>query len=361
MKARLEKRKNGYYYIVVDMRKEGRGRNVIGTGVKKKPEAEKIFAEVQHEINTNTYAANTKSLFTDFLQDWLDNQVTLNCRESTKQAYQLCLNTHIIPYFERLKLTLKEITPSTIQRYYNTKLKEGLSANTIRHHHANIRKALDHAKKMQLIAINPADGVELPKKKKYRGKFYSREEVIKLLKAVEGDVIEPAVILAVTLGLRRGEVLGLRWSDVDFESGSVMISNTRTRYIDVVEDVTKNEESTRDLFLPGYVLNYLAGLKNSLVFDSKYVVSWPDGTPLKPDYLSKKFKRILEANNLPIIRFHDLRHTNASLLLAQGVDMKRIQAWLGHAQLATTSEIYAHLVDDFKRDNASIIDQLLEK
>lgn len=360
MILRLEKRKSGIYYIIVDRRQEGGKREYISTQTKSKAEANKVLGEYQHKLNTHTLLPSSKTLFTNFLQEWLDEYVSLNCRESTKQCYELCLKVHVIPWFEKLNLTLEEITPICLQKYYNSKLKSGLSSNTVRKHHANIRKCLDYAKKMQLIANNPADNVELPKKIKFKGKYYNADQVMQLLKIVTDTPLESSVSLAVGLGLRRGEVLGLKWEHVDFEKGVLFICSTRTRYTkEEITDRTKNEESTRALSMPGYISNYLARLKNNTKVLSEYVCSWEDGTPLKVDYVSHKFKEILTKNNMPVIRFHDLRHTNASLLLSEGVDMKRIQGWLGHAQLSTTSDIYAHLDDKYKLDNANIINSIL--
>lgn len=359
MILRLEKRKSGIYYIVADRRPEGGDREYISTKTKSKAEANVMLGDYQHKINTNTYLPTVKTLFTDFLNGWLDDYVAVNCRKSTYESYRLCLQRHVVPFFEKLNLTLGELSPAALQKYYNTKLKSGLSPNTIRKHHANIRKCLDYAKKMQLITFNPADNVELPKKKKYKARFYNKEQVLQLFAAVLDTPIEPAVVLAVALGLRRGEVLGLRWTDVDWENGEIHIINTRTKYISTIEDTTKNEESTRTLSLPGYVQNYLAGLKNKMEVLGEYVCQWPDGTPFKVDYVSSKFKELLAKAKMPPIRFHDLRHTNASLLLSQGVDLKRIQGWLGHAQLSTTSDIYAHLDEAYKKDNANIINNIL--
>lgn len=357
MTVRLEKRKNEVYYIVVDLRKEGGKREYISTGTKKLSEAKKELGEYQHKVNTNTYLPTSKTLFTTFLRSWLDEYVSINCRESTKQSYELCANVHIIPWFEKLNLTLGEITPMVVQKYYNEKLKSGLSGNTIRKHHANIRKCLDYAKKMQLITINPSDSVELPKKVKFHAKFYTKDQVLKLFENVLNTEIETAVVLAVSLGLRRGEVLGLRWADIDCENATMNITNNRVRYKTEIIGKPKSEESIRRLDIPAYVLNYLIGLKNNSEFLGEYVCTWPDGTPLRTDYVSKKFKGILEKNNMPLIRFHDLRHTNASLLISQGVDLKRIQGWLGHAQISTTN-IYSHLLEDYKKDNANILNNI---
>lgn len=358
MKARLEKR-NDYYYIIVDKRKEGQGREVKKTNTKNKKEAEKMLVDIQYKINTQQYGMTDKTLFTEFLNDWLETYVKSNCRQTTYEAYKLNLDVHVIPFFKKLNVSISNITPVMIQKYYYEKLKSGLSANTVRKHHANIRKCLDYAKKMQIINFNPADSVELPKKTKYKADFYNKEDVIKLLNIVSNTVIETPVILAVTLGLRRGEVLGLTWDDIDLVSGVISINKTRTKYTTETVNKTKTEESERQLILPFQVQQYLTDIKNRHFGKSNYVCILPDGNPISPDYLTHKFKSILEQSDLKVIRFHDLRHTNASLLLAQGVDMKKIQGWMGHSQYQTTANIYAHLLDTYKKDNADIIQNIL--
>lgn len=358
MKARLEKR-NDYYYIIVDKRKEGQGREVKSTGTKNKKEAEKLLIDIQYKINTQQYGTTNKTLFIDFLDEWLETYVKNNCRRTTYESYSLIINAHIKKHFKSLNVKLDNVTPVMIQKYYYKKLEHGLSPNTVRKHHANIRKCLDYAKKMQIINFNPADSVELPKKTKYKADFYDSMEVIKLLNIFKDTIIETPVILAVTLGLRRGEVLGLTWDDVDLLNGIISINKTRTQYTTEDFGSTKTEDSKRQLILPAFVQQYLTEVKNNHVGKSNFVCIMYDGQPVKVAYLTRKFKQILEQSDLKVIRFHDLRHTNASLLLENGVDMKRIQGWMGHSNYNTTADIYSHLLDTYKKDNANILNNIL--
>jgi integrase len=358
MKARLEKR-NDYYYIIVDKRKEGQGREVKATGTKSKKEGEKLLIDLQYKIQNNMYGSTNKTLFIDFLEEWLNDYVKKNCRETTYQGYKLIIQTHLIPHFKKINVALSELTPMMIQKYYYKKLDDGLSPNTIRKHHANIRKCLDYAKKMQIINFNPADNVELPKKTKYHAQFYTKEEVLKLLTLMQGSIIETPIILAVMLGLRRSEVLGLTWDDIDLLTGKMYITKTRTKYSTEVKDKTKTEESRRELILPAFLQQYLIELKNNHIGKTNYVCITPDGKEFKVEYIGRKFKQILEQSDLKVIRLHDLRHTNASLLLGEGVDIKRIQGWLGHSNFNTTADIYSHLTENYKQDNADIINNIL--
>lgn len=255
-----------------------------------------------------------------------------------------------------------------IQKYYNYKISEGnLSPNSVLKHHANIHKALDYALKMQLVSKNVADAVILPKKEKFNTSFYNEKEIEQLIKAVSGTILESPVMIAVMLGLRRGEVLGLTWDNINLEEDTIYINKTVTRYLSLVTKSTKNESSTRTLPIPEVLREYLTSLKKkqeeqknlcgNCYIDENYVCCWDNGKQITPDFLSHKFKEVLIANNLPLIRFHGLRHSNASYLLKKGVSMKEIQIWLVHKQLSTTADIYSHV--DFELKKATVKVELI--
>jgi integrase len=303
MIARLERRTNGIYYIVIDDRMAGGGKKYQSTKTKDKKEAKKILVEIQHKINNNQYGITGKTLFNDFLNEWMNNYVEKNCRRSTFEAYHLCIERHIKPHFKNV--ILEKLTPSMIHKYYVQKMDDGLSANTVRKHHANICKCLDYAFKLGIIQENPSKRVELPKKVKFKSSFYSKEETINLLAAFKDTTIETPVALAVSLGLRRGEVLGLRWSDVDFEKRQINICNTRVKVVSEIVDVTKTDSSTRVLDLPDFLITYLVNLKNKqsefaelFNFTLNYICIFDDGRLLKTDYVSEKFADILNNSNL---------------------------------------------------------------
>ena len=186
-----------------------------------------------------------------------------------------------------------------------------------------------------------------------------------LLEAIKGDPIEPAVYLGLYLGLRRSEVAGLRWSDVDFEKGVVHIRNTVVRFSSVSEqEKTKNHSSRRDLYLPSGLRDYLLenqkfpGVKIS---EKAHICQWPDGSPYKPDYISRRFKKVLQRSGLPLIRFHDLRHTAGSLLINNGQSILQVQNFLGHKKASTTLNIYSHIYMEGKKETALKIDELLSR
>lgn len=254
-----------------------------------------------------------------------------------------------------------------------------VSANTVKHRHANIHKALSYAYKTDLIPSNPADKVELPTIDKYVGHFYNATQIEKLFKIFEGDPAEFGVIAASFYGLRRSEVLGLRWDAIDFESKTITIKHTvNEARVDgkctlVMADTTKTKSSFRTLPLVAPFEEMLLKMKMEQEENKRlcgncycqdyngYIYVNEIGEIIKPGFLTSHFASVLKANNMPRIRFHDLRHTCASLLFAQGVSLKEIQAWLGHSTIGTTANIYTHLDENNKLSSANAILSILHK
>ena len=233
-----------------------------------------------------------------------------------------------------------------------------------------IRESLEEAVKKNIIPYNPADRVTLPKKQKYVGNFYTAEQARSLIEAVRGTVIEGIVMMTIFYGLRRSEAVGLKWEAINFESETFTIQSTVVRFREVVEkDTTKNQPSHRTYPMTTEVRELLTtirekqqlmkGTMGESYADSGYVFTWEDGRRLNPDYVTRKFSQVLKANGLPHIRYHDLRHTTASLLISNGYDLKRVAEWLGHGDIGTTANIYGHLTFDNKRDTSNTMTNLL--
>lgn len=317
----------------------------------------------------NPTSAEVQIFFTDFLLEWLE--MMKNCVEITTYAgYADCIKNRIIPYFKQKKIILKDLTPKHIQDYYQHELNEkGLSSSTVIHRHANIRKALQYALKIGLIDYNPADRIERPKKRQYVGSIYDASELDSLFAVVKGERIELAVILGSFYGLRRSEIVGLKWTAIDFEKKTLTIKHTVTevtmdgKVITIAKDRTKTKSSYRTLPLVAPFEELLNRLKaeqelNQKVCGKAYCKDYLDyicvneiGERIKPNYITQHFALVLKNNGLKKIRFHDLRHSCASLLYANGVSLKEIQEWLGHSDISTTSNIYTHL--DFSSKVAS--------
>lgn len=318
---------------------------------------------------------DSQLLFTQFLLDWLA-VMKQSIAPTTYVSYFRCIKGQVVPYFDKKYpgLKLSHVTPKHIQDYYTYEMSEkGVSANTILHRQANIRKALQYAYKTGLISGNPADKIERPKIEKFTGTFYQADELNALFQAFKNDPLELVVILATYYGLRRSELLGLRWDAIDFGRKTLTVKHTvQQTYIDgkwqvITQDRTKTKSSFRTLPLVGPIEKLLTEERarqqqNRRLCGTYYCTDFLDyifvndiGEIIKPDYVSRHFALIVEKNNLRKLRFHDLRHSCASLLFANGVSMKEIQAWLGHSTLGTTANIYTHMDEDKKLDSANAI------
>ncbi len=317
-----------------------------------KQKVEEIRKEYENKIEVQRIVPCDKMSFDEYLLSWLEKQKSF-LKPTTYYGYEGVINKHIIPYFKPLKVSLSDLTSTHIQSYYNKKLEEGLSANTVKHHHANIRKALQEALRHNLVPCNMADRTTLPSIIKYKPKVYNKAQVLELLKAIKNTPLESVVMICMHYALRRGEVCGLRWSDIDFENRIMYIQNTRTSAkTEIFQQGAKTESSIRQYPLSDMMLNFLLDLqakqkKNKLFFGTGYIESgflctWDDGKPLGVSYVSHAFATLLKNNGLPHIRFHDIRHTVATNLLDNGIDLKIIQEYLGHSTMATTANFYLH-------------------
>lgn len=351
--------KNGKYFAVINAKDEFGKRKPtwismdLSTAGNNKRKAEKALRDIlKNYEDKKVYATNVKYFYV-YITEWLEG-MKMQVEENTWYSYEYAMRNHAIPYFTRTKVMLQDIEPNDIQKYYALKLKEGLSPNTIKRHHCNIRKALQDAMLLNIIPYNPADRVKLPKVNKYVASFYNAEQVGKLLDVVKGTNIEAPVLLCAYYGLRRSEVLGLKWESVDFTNNAIAINNTVVYNKHIIEKKrTKTQSSNRMLPIMEAVESYLKRLKRhqkemkllqgTSYTDNDFVCKWDDGRPLNPNYLSKTFNNLLMKNDLPVIRFHDLRHSCASILSATGCDIKKISEWLGHSDISTTANLYTHL------------------
>ena len=364
--------KNGMFYVVLNYRDENGKRKTpwISTNLPvkgNKKRAENFMMDVRRNfVPPNVQRIEEREamqkgdiLFTDFLLKWL-RVAKSTVKLTTYASYEMMATRIIIPYFETLNIKLKELTTEDIQEFYSAQL-ERVSANTVIHYHAVIHRALKYAVKIKTIQSNPAVNVERPRKEKFIGSFYDKKEINTLFDIIQGHPLEVAIKLAAFYGLRREEIIGLKWTAIDFENNTLTIQHTVTecnldgKHIEVASDTAKTDSSLRTMPLVTNFRAMLLAKKEKQEHYRKlcgrsyckeyldYIFVNEMGERWKPRYLSDGFKRILEQNGLRRIRFHDLRHTCASLLLANNVPMKKIQEWLGHSDFSTTANNYAHL------------------
>ncbi len=358
--------KKGYYYAVlswVDVN-GNRHRKWVSTGLAQKGNkrrAEEALVHIRNtfEPPTTERELTADMLFSEYLKQWLE-VVRVRVKIATFCSYQDMVTNTIAPYFEKKKLTLRELEARHIQQFYTEKLKT-VSANSVIHYHAVIYQALKYAMKTDMVPQNVAMKVDRPRKQQYQPTFLDADEMQELFKVVKGTKLELPVLVAAFYGLRRGEVLGLKWDAIDFQRGTLTIKRTVTEVrldgkTEIIEqESAKTKSSLRTLPLVGSFKEYFMEVKQAQEVNKKvcgncynydydgYVFVDELGERMKPDYLTNYFPAYVQRHGIRKMRFHDLRHSCASLLLANGVSLKQIQEWLGHSDFSTTANIYAHL------------------
>ncbi|MCI1966689.1 MAG: site-specific integrase [Oscillospiraceae bacterium] len=342
------------YYVNMDYGKDENGRRVKKTKTyKTKSEAKTALKEFEADKTKGQLVIPKKTTLKEWLDFWMENIVKPNKQLTTYHYYKSMIDKYTVPLLG--SIPIQDLKPIQIQKYY-TQLKK-LSPNTIRKHHDMLHLTLGIAVKQEQILQNPVERVEPPQKQRKEAKFYDLENLKKLYEVVKNTDLEVTVKLGGGLGLRREEICGLRWKNIDLENKKVRICEARTLAgTEIVDKDTKNRTSNRTLGIPADIIELLLKEKarqeknkeylGNLYEDSGYVVVREDGKPYRPNYLSGKFKKLIEANGLPPLTIHGLRHTFASVANAQGIPLFEIGKVLGHSTPSTTGMIYTHMFDD---------------
>ena len=367
--------KNGKYYAVLNYKNAGGQRKTkwISLGLsekgnKRKAESELARLRAEFEPPKEVGDLSSDMLFADYLLEWLEIAKG-RLAHATYGAYQGLLKSTIVPYFRKKKLTLRELEARHLQMFYSEMLRR-VTPNTVIHYHAVIHSALKYAVKTDMLVQNVADKVDRPRKNSFQPVFLSADEMQKMFEALRGTKLELPVLVAAFYGLRRGEVVGLKWDAIDFEQGTISVKRTVTstiidgKYQEFEQQSAKTKSSLRTLPLVDPIAERLKAVKEQQEYNQKicgncynqeylgYVFVDAMGNLIQPDSVTTGFPQLLKENGLRRIRFHDLRHSCASLLLKEGVPMKQIQEWLGHSDISTTANIYAHLDSQSKNLSA---------
>lgn len=337
----------------------------------KEADAKKFLNEFEFNQQRSLFVQTSKMTLAEFMEYWMDNYVKHKCQETTAYGYRNILNRHLNCYLG--KIELQKLQTYHIQGYYTYLMDDkGLSPNTVYKHHAVLKKALKFGMSQQFLYKNVADAVELPSKIDFEGKYYNNSQMNDLLVKVSGTNIELPVYLAVYLGLRRSEIAGLKWDNVDLEQRIISIVRVRTSAGSrVVDKVPKTVKSRRTLYITDELLTVLQKQKSkqaeykrklgSEYTDSGFVYSKDNGKPYRVNAITEHFKSFIEANYLPPIRLHDLRHSFASILYNEGVDLKAISEALGHSDIGTTNKIYTHRFDKTHKNTVNVMSIALKK
>ena len=374
--------KNGRYYAVLNYRNAGGQRKTkwisLGLpekGSKRKAEAELARLRAEFEPPKEVGDLSSDMLFADYLLEWLEIAKG-RLAVATYSSYAAMIKKPVGPYFRQRNLTLRELEARHLQMFYSEMLRK-VKPNTVIHYHAIIHSALKYAVKTDMLVQNVADKVDRPKKNSFQPVFLSAEEMQKMFEALRGTKLELPVLVAAFYGFRRGEVLGLKWDAIDFERGTISVIRTVTtitldgKQTEIEQQSAKTKSSLRTLPLIGSFREYFLQVKEAQELNKQicgncynheydgFVFVDELGERMRANYLTSAFPKFLESHGLRRMRFHDLRHSCASLLLANGVPLKQIQEWLGHSDIGTTANIYSHLDYKSKLTSANVMDNVL--
>ena len=329
-----------------------------------------LAESMTHAERERNRIANSK--VEDYLLEWLDGH-RVRIAHNTAVDYERYIRNRMIPFFQPMGLTVKEVTGDEINEFYQAMLKSGLKGATVQRYHAVLHLAFKSAVKRKIIPTNPVEQADRPKSQQFIGNYYNADEIKHLLEVVHGDELYIVIMMAAYYGLRRSEVLGLKWSAIDFTSKQVHVRHKVLDEDGEPEgyDVMKTKSSYRTLPLLPQIEEELlrekarqeelkSVMKNAYSREyEEYICVDALGMLFRPAYVSSHFDVLLKRNGLRKIRFHDLRHSVASLLLSNKIPMKMIQDWLGHSDMGTTANIYSHIDSASKMESAETIGKAL--
>jgi integrase len=337
------------WHAVIDLPKGGDGRRrQVTRSFATKAEAQEWLARVVTE--RSTLEAAEGPLMSEHLTEWLDGQVYL--RPSTKASYRAHIEKYLIPAFGCD--TVSQLSPPQVERFAHDLAARGLAAGTVQRVLATLRSALGNAVRIGLIPANPASGIRVPASVARPARTWTPEESGMFLAGLGTSGPDVLLRLALTTGMRRGELLGLRWSCVSLTEGYLRVQASRVSVGGhVVEGPPKSRNGLRTVYLDPQSVHLLRRLKvaqqPSLVAGDGLVFVHDDGRAFSPWWVSRHFEQAVQRLGLPRIRFHDLRHSSATLGLAAGESLKEVSARLGHAGIGITADIYADVLPEYAR------------
>ena len=361
--------------------KDGRWRGEISLGYtpEGKPIRKIVYGKSQGDVLSEFKRLSRKSILPNaavsrqtvagFLKAWLEDSVKLTNRHSTYRSYDWIVRVHLIPGLG--KLSLEKLNPQVLQAFITSRTQAGLSPATVKHINATLRAALSQAEDWELVDRNVAKLVKLPRAKKYKPTVLSPEQAKAFLLFSDGHPQEALFSVALSLGLRRSEIVGLRWQDIDFVAGTLRVTHSieRIKGKGLQLGELKSTKAQRVLRLPLVCVQALTRQKEKQRVAREWCgASWKEadfvfttgiGTPMQPEMLTHEFKAAIAAAGLPNMRLHDLRHSCATLLLAQGVHPKLVQETLGHSTYQLTMDTYSHMIPQLRNEVADRMDEIL--
>jgi integrase len=378
MRGHIRQRAKGSWSIVVELGRDpatGKRRQQWHTVRGTKKDAERVLRELTDAAEKGIQIKPHKLTLGEHLQQWLDGYVKLNCSLRTLDGYESNIRCHIAPDLGRTPLN--QLRPQQIEKYYARLMApkeaggKALTSRTVLHIHRVLFQALKQAVRQGLLLHNPAGLVDAPRTKKRKMRTLTPHEVARFLTAAKTDPYYPVIYTAVNTGLRQGELLGLRWRDVDLDLASLSVSQVlyKRRGVCIFKE-PKSEYSRRRIDLtPSLALflrQYRAQRESERLILGKplteddLVFMGPHGTPVDPGTLQDHHSKIVKSAGLPGTRFHDLRHTFASLMLLAGVHPKVVSEMLGHSSVAFTLDTYSHVIGGLQKAAMQRLDEVLQ-
>ncbi len=362
----LGRRPNGTWSAAVSL-PDGRRKFFYG---KTKEDARRKLSRALHAIEVGSLADAHGITVGEFLDQWLTEVVQPNVRPWTYKGYEVHVRLHLKPGIGHIPLD--KLAPLHVQQLLNAKKSEGLSAKSIRYIRGTLRTALNQAVRWEILSRNPASLVDGPRVGHYEIRPFTPEEARAFLAAMKGDRLESLYSVALTIGLRQGEALGLCWKEVDLKMGYLRVSKQLQRFDGETRLVEpKTARSRRTLALPASITRSLREHRDRQLeeraaagdrwTETDLVFTTTTGRPIDATKISKDFHRHLDRAGLAQRRFHDLRHSCATLLLVQGVSPRVVMEVLGHSQISLTMNTYTHVLPELRRQAADRMDELLER
>lgn len=353
------------------------GKRKVFYGKTKKEVTEKLI-KARSEQQQGMLITAPEQTLAQFLADWLETTQKESIRARTYERYEEIVRLHVVPILGHHQL--QKLTAQHLQTFYTRKRQEGLSATTIASFHNVLHKALDRAVKWSLVPRNVCELVTPPRRERFEVQTLTVEQTRQLLKAAHGHYLEALFHLALATGMRRGELMGLKWQDIDFATGTLQVRRTLSRIPSKLsaergrgfeEAEPKTKKSRRSIVIAPFAMETLkqhrlrqreAKLQAGPAWkEHDYVFCTSVGTHLHPDRdILSQLKILLKKAGLPPIRFHDLRHSVATLLLSTGIHPKVVQEILGHSQISITMDIYSHVLPTMQQEAIARLNTAIE-
>ena len=358
----FRKNSNGWYFRMRVRDSQGNSRIKRFSGFPTKKDAQNAYEEIKRASKEGKLVFPIKKLFGEIITEWFDLVYKWEVEKTTAQSRWYSIKKHLVPTFG--KMTVDQITSRMLRNFYRKKLEEGLSAKSVQLYHSLMKQILDYAIEENYIDKNPAYGIKPPSHRYKKRNVWTVEETKKFLKTIEGTKYEAFYITAIFTGMRRGELLGLKWSDIDFEKRKINIQRNLARISGegLILKGLKTQHSYRQISISPYVVDILhkhqksqEQLKKHLgeeYVDHGLVFCSDNGNLRDPRNLLREFHELIKKAGVPHCTIHDLRHLHATLLLRDEINPKIVQERLGHNNVKVTLDIYSHVTPDLQEEAA---------